>query len=185
MQRMMQRYTPAGFEEITRPGLPGVVYVDRARLCAQAYRGRAVRPTWNYLFRTSAQMEQEIERFFLGLAAREEEKRKRAEERRAYVPALKPGDVLHTHWGYEQTNVEFFEVVAVKGKRVTVREVAGSVKETGHMCGITRPVRGEFVGEPITRTARPGDEIRIDDVRYAWPLGEDETGSGIRCSWYY
>ena len=181
MQKLMQRYVPAGCDEITRPGLPGVVYVDRARLCAQAYRGRAVRPTWNYLFRTSAQMEQEIERFFAGLAAHEEAKRKRAEERRAYVPALKPGDVLHTHWGYEQTNVEFFEVVAVKGKRVTVREIARLVEETGYMCGIARPVRGDYVGEPITRTARPGDVIRIDDVRYAWPL----DGDGVRCSWYY
>ena len=26
-------------------------------------------------------------------------KRKRAEKRRAYVPALKPGDVLYTNWG--------------------------------------------------------------------------------------
>jgi len=46
---------------------------------------------------------------------------------------------------------------------------------------ITRPVRGDYVGEPITRTTRPGDEIRIDDVRYAWPLDDD----GVRCSWYY
>ena len=108
-------------------------------------------------------------------------KRKRAEERRAYVPALKPGDVLYTNWGYEQTNVEFFEVIAVRGKRVTVREIARLVEETGHMCGIARPVRGDYVGEPITRTVRPGDVIRIDDVRYAWPLDDD----GVRCSWYY
>ncbi len=175
------RCTPPGWEEVTRPGLPGAVYVDRARLRGMAYRGRATRPTWNYLFASEDQMAQTIDQFFAGLAAHEEVKRKRVEARRAYVPALKPRDVLHTHWGYEQTNVEFFEVLAVKGKRVTLREIARSVEETGYMCGLARPIRGAYVGEPFTRTAQPGDEIKIDDIRYAWPL-EDRA---VRCSWCY
>ena len=46
MQKLMQRYVPAGCDEITRPGLPGIVYVDRARLCAQAYRVPLVPLKW-------------------------------------------------------------------------------------------------------------------------------------------
>lgn len=180
--RPKQRYIPKGCgEEVTREGVPAVVYVDRDRTSAIAYRGRAVRPAWNYMFKNSAQMEEYIDQFFADVAAREESKRKRAEERRAYRPALKPGDVLHTSWGYEQTNVEFFEVVAVKGRRVTVCEIAQEVTETGFMSGRARPVRGEFVGEPLTRIAQPGDTLKIDQVRYAWPV---EGREDFHCSWY-
>lgn len=179
--KLVQRYIPVGWEEISHPGLPGVVYVDRAGLHAEAYRGKAIRPTWNYRFRSAAQMDQEIGRFFAGIAAHEEDKRKRAKARQAYVPTLKPGDVLYTQWGYEQTNVEFFEVIAVNGKRVTIREIPKSIEETGNMCGIARPIRGKYVGKPITRIVAPGDKLRIDGVRYAWPLKDD----GVRCSWYY
>ena len=38
---------------------------------------------------------------------------------------LKVGSLLSYSWGYEQTNVEFFEVTAKKGKTVTLRKIAG------------------------------------------------------------
>lgn len=180
MQQKQRSIYKGCSEEVTREGLPAIVYVDREHTSAMAFRGRATRPAWNYRFRSAAQMEEYIDEFFADVAAHEEAKRRRAEERRAYLPTLKPGDVLHTSWGYEQTNVEFFQVLVVKGQRVTVREIAQEVTETGYMSGHTRPVRGEFVGEPLTRTARPGDIIRIDNVRSAYPL----TRETVSCSWY-
>jgi len=82
---------------------------------------------------------------------------------------LKVGDVLNTCWGYDQTNVDFYEVVAVSGVMVTLREIAATVTETGFMCGETLPEPGQFVGEPIRRRASATNHVRIHESAHASP----------------
>lgn len=52
-----------------------------------------------------------------------------------------PGDIFYTSWGYDQTNVEFYEVVAVTPASVKVQQVASKLDESGR--GVV-PVPGEF-----------------------------------------
>ncbi|MCO4921779.1 hypothetical protein M1V64_25450 [Escherichia coli] len=41
------------------------------------------------------------------------------------------GDVFVSSWGYEQTNVNFYQVISVHGKKtVTVQEIRASVHRT-------------------------------------------------------
>lgn len=44
---------------------------------------------------------------------------------------FKPGAVWYTSWGYDQTNVEFFEVVAETRGTVTLRRLRSEVEPTG------------------------------------------------------
>lgn len=44
---------------------------------------------------------------------------------------VKVGDVFHYSWGYEQTNINYFQIVALKGtKQVVIREIAYEITET-------------------------------------------------------
>lgn len=44
---------------------------------------------------------------------------------------VKIGDIFHYSWGYEQTNANYFQVVALKGtKQVIIKEIAYQVTET-------------------------------------------------------
>lgn len=44
---------------------------------------------------------------------------------------VKVGDVFHYSWGYEQTNINYFQVVALKGtKQVVIREITYEITET-------------------------------------------------------
>ena len=36
---------------------------------------------------------------------------------------IKVGDIFYTMWGYDQTNIDFYEVVAVRGSRIDLREL--------------------------------------------------------------
>ena len=54
------------------------------------------------------------------------------------------GDVLYSTWGYEQTNVDFYEVVAVRGACVDLRELRQNRNE-------------HTIGMQGTCTARPVD----------------------------
>lgn len=54
---------------------------------------------------------------------------------------IKVGDVFYASWGYEQTNIDFFEVVALKGKtQVVIKEVALEVDKEEGISGMSRDV---------------------------------------------
>lgn len=66
---------------------------------------------------------------------------------------VKVGDIFYDSWGYDQTNIDWYQVVELtkSGKSVKVRPIAGKTKETGFMSGETRPLKGKFTGPAKTK----------------------------------
>jgi hypothetical protein len=65
-----------------------------------------------------------------------------------WVNPYKVGDLLSNSWGYEQTNWDFCQVVAVGPKSVTVRMVAKRIiRSTGHMSAYVVPICDGFTAE--------------------------------------
>jgi hypothetical protein len=115
---------------------------------------------------------------------RQSNSRSRRAEAKALRESLKIGFQLHTSWGYEQTNVEFYEVVGFFGALgVVLRQVAvKTVRRTGDMSDVVRPVPGRFLEdeEPI-RKRITGGGIRLDECRTAWP---SDSRQEFHRSWY-
>ena len=63
------------------------------------------------------------------------------------TPNVKVGDLFSMSWGYDQTNVNYFQVTRTTPKGVYVREIgAKSVPDTqGFMCETVRPVKDSFL----------------------------------------
>jgi hypothetical protein len=60
------------------------------------------------------------------------------------------GTLLHGSWGYEQTQCELFQVIAVKGFTAEVRRVDSRQEITGNgMASNCHPLRDAFIGDPI------------------------------------
>ena len=55
-------------------------------------------------------------------------------------PVVKVGDTFSAHWGYEQTNVDYYMVVKVTGKSAWLASLPASRKYDGPMSGTTSPV---------------------------------------------
>jgi hypothetical protein len=98
---------------------------------------------------------------------------------------LKVGDILESSWGYDQTNIDFYQVIALVGKAsVKLQKMAcNSTPEIGFMTAEKTPTRP--VGDPFTKregqfpdTGRP--YIRISNYAYAFPW----DGKPARYSWY-
>lgn len=56
------------------------------------------------------------------------------------------GDIFYRSWGYEQTNIDFYQVVALRGKHTIVlrqNEVKDGLSRTS-LTGYTRPIRDHF-----------------------------------------
>jgi len=87
--------------------------------------------------------------------------------------AVKVGDIFSMSWGYDQTNVNYFQVTRLTPKGVYVREIgAKSVPGTqGFMCEDVQPAKDNFLarsqwckpaGKQSYEVANPETFRRID-----------------------
>ncbi|MGI7471736.1 hypothetical protein ACNF80_09895 [Campylobacter coli] len=53
----------------------------------------------------------------------------------------KVGDFLYSSWGYEQTNIDFYQVIATTEKTIFLAEVKTDVKVTGWERGLKSPCK--------------------------------------------
>lgn len=80
---------------------------------------------------------------------------------------LKVGDVLRAIWGYDQTNVDYYQVVELNGATmVTLRKIGEDREASAWMQGYSTPKPDKFVGGPIRRKVSV-DGVSIDSVRAA------------------
>jgi hypothetical protein len=119
----------------------------------------------------------------------------------APMPTPKVGDILRCSWGYDQTNIDFYQVVAVVGKAsVRIRKLTS--KRVGGGTGYDLVVPGDAFAVPmghrekdpgygdngtlhrVQKTAGYGDlrySVKIESYAHAYPWDgkpEHETASG-------
>lgn len=161
-----------------RPVAKCVRFTKRARM--------GYKIEFNYRFGTVERMFEYCANYLESLARAEEykaeRKAKRAAERAAAKESVKEGDIFVASWGWEQTNVDAYQVVAKKGATVTLREIALETIEgsEGFMSDRVRPVLNHFIGEAFTKRIT-GKGINISDCQYASPA---EEGKDFYRSWY-
>lgn len=187
MKARFPRYVPEGSQAFTVEGVDAVAYLSERNgaFYAIAYAGKADRPAFNYRFRSEASRQAHLDNFFACRKGHAERVAKRAAERKAFQHDVKVGDIFYTNWGYEQTNVEFFEVTEVRGKHVIVRELAQDSETTGFMSGNCVPIPGKFCGPPIRKlvlgSGREGGSLKMSDWgRYAWKYERKEIVPGVK-----
>lgn len=81
---------------------------------------------------------------------------------------LEVGHILSASWGYDQTNIDWYQVTALIGSTmVELRPIAtNTTAVTGWASGQCFPVADQFTGPAIRRRAK-GDGVRVDDCRFA------------------
>lgn len=152
------------------PESDAVVYLysdARGRPCGQAFAGRAARPAWHYSFPNEETREHEIEMFFARRRATQAAAAARRAER-GQPHSLSVGEVMAASWGYEQTNVDFYEVTRVVGAHtVEARPLASARTETGYLSGTCVPVRGRYTGPPRRYRVGAANLLRVSDYTTA------------------
>jgi len=115
-------------------------------------------------------------------AYKAERKAKRAAEKAEALSKVKEGDIFVSSWGWEQTNVDAYQVVAKKGATVTLREIALCSIEgsEGFMSDRVKPVKDSFIGEEFKKRIT-GRSITISDFQSAFLMGDRED---FYRSWY-
>lgn len=145
-------------------------YEQLGRFFAIAFAGQAGKPASHYRYRTREQAIEAGNEFVASRAShaeyRAKRKAKRKAERAAHVTTLEPGRILVNSWGYDQTNINYYQVISVSpsGRSCVIREIgAKSVDGEHYMTGYCWPLKDHFVGEPMTKRIGEGDSVKIHD----------------------
>ncbi len=85
---------------------------------------------------------------------------------------IKVGTIFRSSWGYDQTNIDFYEVTRVMKASVEIRKIAGQQTTGDGWTGKVVPKPGEFIGEPMTKRLKNTYDgnpcIRIESYAHAY-----------------
>jgi hypothetical protein len=179
---MERKGTPEGlqiwtWEDIGRNGSP--VYL------AGAWAGKADKPMWYHTFRDINGQERQIQDTVKLYQDLVDAKRKRLEDQKNFAHGLQIGDILVSSWGYDQTNVDYYQVTRLYGKAIGIREIGKKyLSSDGSGSDKVAPDQGAFVGpemKKIPRGGYGGASVKINSFASAhkWDGQPDrQTSSG-------
>jgi hypothetical protein len=120
----------------------------RGKPSATVFFGKQSKPVADYCFRSDDERTKHVTELFHRRRAHAEKVKANREEDKAFEHSVQVGDIFRTCWGYDQTNVEFFEVVEVRGKfailRVMVTARIVAFRNPEHTCS---PAMIEIIGD--------------------------------------
>lgn len=172
-----------GAELTEYEGCSFITYINEKGLNTLAYFGpKSQKPQGHIAFRTIEKMINYMVRVANNIDSRIKEKKQRAEKAKEAAAAMKVGDVLNTSWGYEQTNVEFYQIIEKKGMTVTLQELGHSLaKDNGNMSEDVIPNFHNKIGEPFKKRVSSGGYVKINSSAYA----SQWNGRPCYTSYYY
>jgi aldehyde:ferredoxin oxidoreductase len=183
------RYIPKGMTKISDKQSDAVAYVQSrvntatgtTQWYGMVFYAEQSKPVANYRFRNEAEMQKTVAEYFKTRQESLAYKNKRSAERKAFVNPYKIGDIVNTCWGYDQTNREYYEVVGINKKHVTLRRIATTSYATGHMTQNVTPLPGDYIGESFTRLAQKnGIKIGQYSFTYASLTSFRESVPGVK-----
>lgn len=112
------------------------------------------------------------------------ERRASKAQQRAKPHALQVGDILRSSWGYDQTNIDYYEVTRLIGAQmVEIREISARAQETGFMSGDSVPAPGQYIGKPERRRVSDHgerDSVKVSECAHAYLMRPTVVG-GVKC----
>lgn len=186
-------YAPQTYNALIEKEGQGVVYLTTNSLgkpSATGFSGKKSKPTFNYYFNNEIDRVDYIEKFFNNLQESENRKEQRKLDKKLKREQAKTawniGDLLCSSWGYDQTNVDFYQVTGIKGSKVTFRKIGGKVVpgSEGRDCCKVVASKDSFVEdkEEFTKIATNTDFFKL--TSYSNMSRTTETESHYN-SWYY
>lgn len=147
-----------------------------------------------FYFQTEERRSQWIKEKIEQLEQRKQEKQQQAATKKQIREnmnhSFEVGQIYYDSWGYDQTNIDFYQIIEVKNKSVVIRRIEGEqVPNTeGFMSAMVRPVKDHFIGEPelkpilfMMNNDQPSFYIKS---KWGWISRYRNGEKGCYTSWY-
>ena len=189
----LPRNTPAQHTTCKGGDAEAWTWTDAGRLYAVAFFGRASRPYSGsggagaaYRFATEQQRRDWIAECFSRARAHAQRITGRKSEKaakRAAGHGLQVGDVLRASWGYDQTNIDYYQITARIGAQMVEYRPIGQISEGGGMTGYCVPSPDAFTGPAKrARVSEYGDRdsIKVSSCATARKIRPAELPGGLK-----
>lgn len=163
----------------------------QGKIIVRMWSPKATKPFANYGFRTKEaadkyiyEQDEAATRHKESVAARKAARRGTQEQ----VDSVKVGDVFHHSWGWEQTNADFYQVIAREGRHVIVLQIAktwADDKGISAMSANVVAVKDAFLkdAEPMKKLLQfSGGKPYITISEFGWC--DLYNGRPVYSSWY-
>jgi len=191
-QRIAARFVPENSSRIDHDAIGAVLYLylnGDGKPTALAYKGTARKAAFHLRFGSEAARLAYLDKWVQAHTKREGDRQAEQLAKRAETHTLAVGAIVVSSWGYEQTNIDFYEVVrVVSPKTVEVRQIGASLTEDdmpggGAMAGHKMPKAGDFLAhEPVMTCRARGTTVQ--GIRRGGHTARLWDGKPQRCSWY-
>lgn len=148
-----------------------------------AYKGNQRKPIVHEAHTDTAKADEALSRLIQSQTEREAF----MVSRRNTPHGLQVGDVLYASWGWEQTNVDFYEVTATPTERTAqVRKLKSEITESEKlsMAGTIVPLLGQFDEGAAPGVLRATGEGTLGKGKLAMSELSRWPGHPMRVSWY-
>ena len=174
-------YISAGERKVAVKGLPIVFYISEAggAFYGKAFVGKAIKPTWNYRFKSAERRETVMKETIENYIGREKWKAEAKAKAKAAGRGVEIADILRASWGYDMTIVDYYEVTKLIGKTmVEIRPIA-DMKTGDGWTGKSAPEPGAYTGPAIRKVAKDG-RVKIDTVSTAYKVEPEKEIAGMK-----
>ena len=157
-------YIPAGAEPIDNEGTDAVIYFydnRKGQPCMLAFHGRAQKPDLHFRYTSAERRDKRAAEFIASRKSHAEYKGAQAEKRKA-PHTLQEGDILYSSWGYDQTNVDFYQVTRIiSGRTIELRKIAKETTSAKPPANYVTAIKGAFIGDRFTKRASAGNYVSL------------------------
>jgi hypothetical protein len=153
-------------QEVDNEGAEVAIYTydsGNGKPAAIGFKRKQSKSYFHYTFRTEDQRKEYIEKEIKENKGISDWKNERKEQRKNFKHDFKEGDILYSSWGYDQTNIDWYQVVGVTDKGIKIREIGGEDVDDSHVV----PIKDHFVGPSMTKLVTPNGSIKIKSFAYA------------------
>lgn len=147
-----KRYIPDGYiKAVENLEFNIQVFVNVPKLTALGFYGKAVKPAFHYRYRTPESLKESVSTWYKNLKTNLKEKSdrkaliKKANSELDLEKHFKIGTILYSCWGYDQTNIDWYQVKEIKGKKLLLQRIQSKIVETSFMSGNSEPVKDSFI----------------------------------------
>lgn len=151
---------------------------QNGKIYVKAFNGKSAKPAFYYSYKNDEDANKRLSDWIDSLVQTNAMKIRRNAERMCQHN-IKIGDIFRSTWGYDQTNVEFWECVSVSGALITVREIAQQREFSDSMSGNCLPIPGKFIGAEKKCRVQYGTRIKVHECAHASLLDFTEI-SGMK-----
>jgi len=144
-------------------------YNDVRNMCACAvFTGKRIKPNWHFLFRSEVDRSKWIDETKKDAIKSHERRTELEKEWELEKVKFVSGVILYSSWGYDQTNIDFYQILDRRGCMVTLQEIGQDRETTGFMSGDCTPDPAQKIGKPFRKRISKYGTINLTSFSSAW-----------------